>query len=577
MNDHLRLVLLCSGFLLLFSPPLQGQDQVDRDHRHSHTTFQQIDTDYRAGRLSVQQKVLYKLYAVNNPRKLPSQYRQQDSLPIKCGTPAIMEYHNNRDHLSAAANREVQSMMQVNMQATETYTSPEGWFDIKYETTGQHAVPTEDTTGESGIPDYVEEVAAAADSSYRHEVLTLGYADPLANTDTYTIEIRNLSFYGQTVVRNNTTAIQVENDFEGFPENDDPEGNQVGSLKVTIAHELKHAIQYVVNNWRGETDLWAEMDATLMEEVVYDNVNDYYNYLENNDSIFISPQESLYPGSYYQVSWALYFEERYGPNFWPAVWDYIEANPETRMIKAIRSELDNTTFNNSFIESHLWHYASGNRRATANYGFEENEHYPEPTINHQLNGADSLSNYISIPGLAANYIEFQPISPREGVVRLDVNSSNDSTGIGFFASFHDGSYETRLINGISQSGTVETNWQWNDINRVGIIVSNSSEIDSSDYKMKVYPDIPEQMVLRQNYPNPFNPRTSIEFSLPNRTEVQLKIYDIAGRLVQTLRDENLPAGFYEETFDGSNLASGVYFYQLITNNETIVKKMTLIK
>src|SRR5699024_1043671 len=114
---------------------------------------------------------------------------------------------------------------------------------------------------------------------------------------------------------------------------------QAGAIKVTVAHELKHAIQYATTQWKGETDLWAEMDATLMEEVVYDPVNDYYNYLDDSESIFSNPQKSFYPGSYYHVSWALFFEERYGPEFWPSVWSQIEADPNITLIEALSKEL----------------------------------------------------------------------------------------------------------------------------------------------------------------------------------------------------------------------------------------------
>jgi hypothetical protein len=90
--------------------------------------------------------------------------------------------------------------------------------------------------------------------------------------------------------------------------------------------------------------------------------------------------------------------------------------------------------------------------------------------------------------------------------------------------------------------------------------------------------------LEQNYPNPFNPTTKIKFDLPHLYKgglggvlVSLKIYDITGREIKTLVNEYLNPGTYEVTFDGSNFASGVYFYELKTNNFVITKKMVLIK
>ena len=73
---------------------------------------------------------------------------------------------------------------------------------------------------------------------------------------------------------------------------------------------------------------WIEMDATLMEEVVFDDVNDYYNYIKtgfdsaepSSLSIFGRPQNPT-PGSYYHITWMLYFTEVYGMDFWVDVWE----------------------------------------------------------------------------------------------------------------------------------------------------------------------------------------------------------------------------------------------------------------
>jgi len=90
--------------------------------------------------------------------------------------------------------------------------------------------------------------------------------------------------------------------------------------------------------------------------------------------------------------------------------------------------------------------------------------------------------------------------------------------------------------------------------------------------------------LGQNYPNPFNPSTTINFTIPSSTEyysvlqnISIKVYDILGNEVATLVDENKPAGNYSVKFDGSNLVSGIYFYQLKTASIVLTKKMLLLK
>lgn len=83
--------------------------------------------------------------------------------------------------------------------------------------------------------------------------------------------------------------------------------------------------------------------------------------------------------------------------------------------------------------------------------------------------------------------------------------------------------------------------------------------------------------LSQNYPNPFNPTTTISYQLPVTSNVKLKVYDILGREVATLVNEEKPAGSYEVEFNGSGLSSGIYFYQLKAGNFIQTKKFVLMK
>ncbi|MEQ9264698.1 MAG: LamG-like jellyroll fold domain-containing protein [Balneolaceae bacterium] len=89
--------------------------------------------------------------------------------------------------------------------------------------------------------------------------------------------------------------------------------------------------------------------------------------------------------------------------------------------------------------------------------------------------------------------------------------------------------------------------------------------------------IPEEYLLYQNFPNPFNPSTTIKFDLPESGNVTLKVFDITGRLVANLVDETKTAGRYQVNFNASNLASGIYLYELRTNKYSSIKKFTLIK
>lgn len=112
-------------------------------------------------------------------------------------------------------------------------------------------------------------------------------------------------------------------------------------------------------------------------------------------------------------------------------------------------------------------------------------------------------------------------------------------------------------------------------NYINVYFDNYSWIPS-DVK-EISGNLPEVYSLEQNYPNPFNPSTSIQFGIPENAFVSLKIYDVLGKEVVTLMNEEMNAGTYEVNFNASALSSGVYFYKLETGNFVQSRKMVLMK
>jgi hypothetical protein len=90
-------------------------------------------------------------------------------------------------------------------------------------------------------------------------------------------------------------------------------------------------------------------------------------------------------------------------------------------------------------------------------------------------------------------------------------------------------------------------------------------------------EIPYGYTLSQNYPNPFNPSTTIIYSVPEGIEVTIKVFDVLGRDVTILVNEQKEAGTHTIVFDASNLTSGVYFYQLTGGNFQEIRKMILLR
>ena len=90
-------------------------------------------------------------------------------------------------------------------------------------------------------------------------------------------------------------------------------------------------------------------------------------------------------------------------------------------------------------------------------------------------------------------------------------------------------------------------------------------------------EVPYGFSLSQNYPNPFNPSSKIRFQISKLSAVKIVVYDISGKEIETLVNEQLKAGTYEVDWNGSNHSSGVYFYQMLTSNYSETRKMVLVK
>lgn len=593
MTKLLRQICVLSLFciLALRMECILAQDHSAHTHIHSHTAhpvLSAIEQEVRIGTISEAEALLQSIYAGFQPERLDPRFHIHTDAPIKCLTPVLMEYERLKDELNPAVVAEIEQITSPKTSATtQSHLSPSGNFILYYETEGEDAVPLEDID-ENGIPDYVEKTAFAADSSYRYEVSQLGFRDFL-KSDPYEIYFQNFGLYGRADASGSTTFITIHNNFEGFPGNTHSEGNQTGAIYATVAHEIKHAIQYATNRWQGEAGsfAWSEMDAVLMEEVVFDDVNDYYNYIKNSldgidpsgSSIFGNPNNPI-PGSYNHVSWALYFHEMYGSEFWVQVWEQFFEERELPYLDAVDRVLtsNNHTLAQEHLVNHIWHMTAGPGLSTPDFGFSERLEYPNSRFDHTLfQLPDSLTNRF-LQQRAASYIDVVPSNITPGQPAIHLNSTVNGMGIGVIAYFRDGTVEVQyIVDPNSSSQSLQTTWSWSDITDMRIAVVNTNRDSSGTYNLTVTSTLPEEDIITQNYPNPFNPTTNIQFALNEPKDVKIEVYDRIGRKISTLVDDRLNRGFHNVRFDGSRFASGVYFYRIITDQTVTTKKMVLVK
>jgi hypothetical protein len=229
--------------------------------------------------------------SILDPELIPIHLRQKyiPDHPM-CGTGALQEAVKNWDRLSADSRAKLTTLFQ-RPTTQRTHSSPSGRFLIHYDVSGFHAVDTADSDG-NGIPDYVDFTATTFDDVWIREIEGLGYLEPPDDGDgVYDVHIQQLGLqgvYGLAFAAGGTTAssyIQIDNNFtddifltRGFD-----------GVQVTAAHEFFHAIQFAYYA-SFDAGWWQELTATWMEDVMYDDVNDYYQY---QPFFFQEPEVSL--------------------------------------------------------------------------------------------------------------------------------------------------------------------------------------------------------------------------------------------------------------------------------------------
>lgn len=193
---------------------------------------------------------------------------------------------------------------------------------------------------------------------------------------------------------------------------------------------------------------------------------------------------------------------------------------------------------------------------------------PSNAVYDTLARNDTSSYYIAILNSGEGNATINNVSSSNGVFTVEsfpTSIAQNSFGyarVKFRPNANNQTF-TGLIT-ISSSDTVKT------VNVTGYS-NNLSGIST------VSTQIPDRFALSQNFPNPFNPTTKINFAVPYRSFVTLKVFDMNGREVSSLVNNTLQAGTYQYDFDGSSLTSGTYFYKLETSDFTSTKKLILIK
>lgn len=405
-------VALLVGFLAGGAPRLVAAQVRETPAQGRDVALERLDAAMTRGEISYSEAARQKLHYLFDRSRMDRRWSQGDVRPARCGTLVLHEIGRHLDRLDAETRALYRHYALDGGDAIEsplvTSVYQTAHFYIEYTTNGQSGVSPIDVSPANLVPDYVERTAEACEFSWTTEVTNLGYLAPQLSggpSNKYLIQFQNQQSYGFTTrVSGVRTKIVLHPNFTGFPPNDDPDGDQLGALRVTVAHEFKHASQIMYTSWSEGG--WVELDATWMEDIAYDNVNDYYNYIRGAGSPFTEPQTPLNAGgtgSYEDANWEHYQSEKLTNDVMLHFWQRRQAFPGEAVLTTYAQNLANhgSSFGEAWGEYVAWNFASGSRGG-AGYGYSDANRYWATPVTSTHEALPVATTGGSVDHLAAN-------------------------------------------------------------------------------------------------------------------------------------------------------------------------------
>jgi hypothetical protein len=540
--------------------------------------------------------IYFKFLQLRAPELLPQTDRLQEltNEDRKCGFQIINYINSNIDAFSAEEQKLLKPLLQRPV-LDKSVITPSGFFRIHYDTSG-FSVPAY-SSGLS-IEENIAEVVKSLDSVYNFEVEFLGYPPPPLDNgsggdDRYDIYIVNQGggLYGYTqweskIGSNNWSSfLVIDNDYNGYF------SSGVNGLKVTIAHEFHHGIQignYAIENgnspFRDSDVFFYEITSTAMEEFVYNEVNDYYQYMDS----YFRRTDRAFPlhNGYNLAIWNIFLEKRFGFDLLKQQWELI---PNQFAITAINNSLIifGSTFPRELNEFGIWTYYTNYRSVPGLY-FEESAAYPLviPTTSIQFNPPSQQADMSSAP-VANNFVRFNITSHNDTLIAIVTNAdagaaaSNPNQFFPFqYTLFSDGNSGDRKVTDEYSSNFNVTNGSFWSLSEIlnDIIVRRDSVIK------------PSAGSINYSYPNPFsytrNYVTGSFIFFPLNADagetVDFNVFSSGMQLayeseknIQILPGDQRGVSWNGLDNDNKKLASGVYIYVIKRGDDVETGKVVI--
>lgn len=555
---------------------------------------------------------------------------------IHCFTPLVLDTKLSKHNLSEF------SLFQSRPTLPLTYISPEGHFALHYAVAGADSIQEaliDTLDGGDGVPDFINQTAVIFDSVWNFEIDSLGYPAPPSdefypNSDGPEYDVYFYDFhpwfaayttYGYFIDEQTATSyIVIDSDARTSNQTDIP----LDAIRDVMAHEFFHSIQIGMDysEYDGPDThrrrYWIEISATWMEEIVYPDLNLYFDVLPFYYNYpWVSLQhfsQSLPLHHYAAMVFPLYLSQKWGVDIIKDIWQKCaDWGPGSQFTAAVDAAVQDYSGDTEYLllamrEFALWNLFTGTRRDLApdGMGFEEGDIFPEIPDSVMIIH-DSYPVSVEWPFWLGSYLPFVPENLAATYIRLD-NIDNYSPYLHIGASGETGpfwNFSVVLVPNAIDSPLIifneshvgggqfefafDTRWYSQAYLIVTPVKTNSvvySDTYGFSYDINIATDIeesnnnilPDDFSLEQNYPNPFNPLTTIEFSVPYKSEVSIDIFNILGQKVLTPVNCELSPGDYTVTWNGTDsennqLSSGIYIYQLKAGNFIQTKRMQLIR
>ncbi len=541
-------------------------------------------------------------------------FAQSNNFPLadKCATHSIFSNDGKEKILRTIYfdNNENPSVGQ------KYYDSPKNIFRIHYDTTGYNAPPMIDKNN-NGIPDYVDSVAYYFDYVYDIYINEMGFRSPYLDkgsrgSDHYDVYLWDLGnsdsvddphyheggTYGLTYFANRDAIstepflrtysyIVIDNDFSAQDSTRPQKGKSfptykypgIPSLKVTVAHEFFHAIQFMYGISQPAATTIMEMTAVAMERVIFPETPDYINYVRQlfrNTASYAFGIDNANTGYGHSI-FNQYIIEKFGVSIMRDIWENVAKGYEVYSALDLALKQYNSSLPNAWCEFLDWAYFTGNRSIEGQY-FSNASVLPlvEPYISRDFEApAISMSGNLS----PFEFRFLRMIFPAEGKI------SDDTLDI-FLGNID--------LKSASQQTIIDRNYFLQVANSE---IPNSKNLENSPYYYNL--EIDENFICSKShfnkgyhtiaidyaYPNPFNKNSDkyIIFPAPEESElyqkVTLQIYDSEMRQIYS---KSLPVTIHNNNriilWDKipSEISSGVYLFGIYNGENVSIGKFAVV-